>query len=177
MGPQQLAEADTLLAIWGKDLKSDNMKLVPNAAGQKLKAFERDTERLGGLVDAVKANISITLLGYAESPDKSGLDRLRKVVVGGGEHDTSASNEIEVGSGSVFNSYRMTFLDYSTGAQQSFPLSVDGYDLATRTRGNGTVKVTVPGIGLPVYLRCKADRAVPDLNSLPEKKKILADLD
>ncbi len=177
MGPQQLAEADTLLAIWGKDLKSDNMKLVPNAVGQKLKAFERDTERLGGLVDAVKANISITLLGYAESPDKSGLDRLRKVVVGGGEHDTSASNEIEVGSGSVFNSYRMTFLDYSTGAQQSFPLSVDGYDLATRTRGGGTVKVTVPGIGLPVYLRCKADRAVPDLNSLPEKKKILADLD
>ena len=76
MGQQQLAEADTLLAIWGKDLKSDNMKLVPNAVSQKLKAFQRDTDRLGGLVDAVKANISITLLGYAESPDKSGLDRL-----------------------------------------------------------------------------------------------------
>ena len=177
MGQQQLAEADTLLAMWGKDLKSDNLKLVPNATSQKLKAFQRDTEKLGSMVDAVKANITVTLLGYSESPDKSGLDRLRKVVVGGSEHDTSASSEIEVGSGSVFNSYSMTFLDYSTGAQQSYRLSVDGYDLATRTRGSGTVRVTVPGVGLPVYLRCKADRAVPDMNSLPEKKKILANLD
>ena len=177
MGQQQLAEADTLLAEWQKDLKSDNLKLVPNAPAQKLKAFQRDTEKLGPMIDAVKANITVSLVGYSESPDKSGLDRLRKIVVGGSEHDTSTASEIEIGSGSVFNSYHMTFLDYSTGTQESFPLSVDGYELATRTHGSGTVKVTVPRIGLPVFLRVKADRPVPDMNSLPEKKKILSDLD
>ena len=176
MNREQLAEAGTLLAEWQKDLKSDNLKLVPNVPAQKLKAFATDTEKLGGIIEAVEANVTIELVGYADSPDKSGLDRLRKVVIDGTTHDTSTAGNIEVGSGSVFNAYRMTFLDYSTGAQESYPLSVDGYELATRTHGNGKVKVTVPRIGLPIFLSVKADRAVPDMNSLPAKQKILADL-
>ena len=176
MNREQLAEAGTLLAEWQKDLKSDNLKLVPNAPAQKLKAFAADTEKLGGIIEAVEANVTIELVGYADSPDKSGLDRLRKVVIDGTTHDTSTAGNIEVGSGSVFNAYHMTFLDYSTGAQESYPLSVDGYELATRTHGNGKVKVTVPRIGLPIFLSVKADRAVPDMNSLPAKQKILADL-
>ncbi len=176
MSRPQLAEAGTLLAMWQKDLKGDNMKLVPSAVSQKLKAFQTDTEKLGSAVDGVEANVTIELVNYNESPDKSGLDRLRKVVVEGSEHDTSTSSNIEIGSGSVFNSYRMTFLDYTSGAQQSYSVGVDGYDLATRTHGNGKLKVTVPGIGLPIYLSVKADRPIPDMNSLPAKQKILGDL-
>lgn len=176
MGREQLAEASTLLAMWQRDLKSENMKLVPSNIAPKLKAFQTDTEKLGGMADSMEANITVELVSYTESPDKSGLDRLRKIVVGGTEHDTSTSSGVEVGSGSVFNSYRMTFLDYSTGAQQSYPLTIDGYELATRTRGNGKVKVTVPGIGLPVFISVKADRPVPDVNALPAKQKILGDL-
>ncbi len=176
MGREQLAEAGTLLAMWQRDLKSENMKLVPSNIAPKLKAFQTDTEKLGGMADSMEANITVELVSYPESPDKSGLDRLRKIVVGGSEHDTSTSSGVEIGSGSVFNSYRMTFLDYSTGAQQSYPLTIDGYELATRTRGSGKVKVTVPGIGLPVFISVKADRPVPDVNALPAKQKILADL-
>ena len=176
MGREQLAEAGTLLAEWQKDLKSENMKLVPTAVSQKLKAFETDTEKLGAAVDAVEANVTISLVNYNASPDKSGLDRLRKIVIDGAERDTSTANDIEIGSGSVFNAYRMTFLDYSTGVQESFPLAIDGYDLATRVHGNGTVKVTVPRVNLPIYLAVKADRPMPDMNSLPAKQKILSDL-
>ena len=53
---------------------------------------------------------------------------------------------------------------------------MDGYELVQRTHGNGKLKVTVPGIGLPVFLSVKADRPVPDINSLPSKQKILGDL-
>ncbi len=176
MNRQQLAEAGTLLAMWQKDLKGDNIKLVPNVTAQKLKAFQTDTDKLGAAVDGVEANVTIELVNYNESPDKSGLDRLRKVVIDGSERDTSTSSNIEVGSGSVFNSYHMTFLDYTSGAQQSFGLSVDGYNLAMATHGNGKLKVTVPGIGLPVYLSVKADRPIPDVNSMPAKQKILGDL-
>ena len=98
------------------------------------------------------------------------------MVIDGSERDTSTSSNIEVGSGSVFNSYHMTFLDYTSGAQQSFGLSVDGYNLALATHGNGKLKVTVPGIGLPVYLSVKADRPIPDVNAMPAKQKILGDL-
>ncbi len=173
---EQLSEASNLLAVWAKDLKSENMKLVPNAVAGKLKTFLADTAKLGDSADAFSANVTIELMGYANSPDHAGLDRLRKVIINGDEHDTSAESEIDVGSGNVFNSYHLNFLDYSSGAQQSFPLSVDGYELVQRTHGNGKLKVTVPGIGLPVFLSVKADRPVPDINSLPSKQKILADL-
>ena len=173
---EQLSEASTMLAVWAKDLKSENMKLVPSAVAGKLKTFQADTDKLGASADAFSANVTIELMGYANSPDHAGLDRLRKVVIDGQDHDTSAESEIEVGSGNVFNSYRMTFLDYSSGAQQSYGLSVDAYDLAQRTHGSGKLKVTVPGVGLPIFLSVKADRAVPDVNSLPSKQKILADL-
>ncbi len=173
---EQLADASTMLAIWAKDLKSDNMKLVPNAVAGKLKTFLADTAKLGDSADAFSANVTIELMGYANSPDHSGLDRLRKVVIDGQDHDTSSESEIEVGSGNVFNTYHMTFLDYSSGSQQSFPLNVDGYELVQRTHGNGKLKVTVPGVGLPVFISVKADRPVPDINSLPSKQKILADL-
>ena len=163
-----------MLAIWAKDLKGDNMKLVPNVIAGKLKTFLTDTAKLGDSADAFSANVTITLMGYASSPDT--FARLRKVIIDGSEHDTSAESEMEVGSGNVFNSYRMTFLDYSSGAQQSFPLAVDGYELAQRTKGNGKLKVTVPGVGLPVVISVKADRPIPDVNSLPAKQKILADL-
>ncbi len=176
MTKQQLAEARTLLALWAKDLKSDNLKLVPSGTAQKLKAFGADIEKLAATADGVEANITINLVNYGESPDKSGLDRLRKIVLDGGERDTSTSNDIEVGTGSIFNTYRMTFLDYTTGTQESYPLTIDGYELATRVHGNGKVKVTVPRIGLPVFLAVKADRPIPDMNSLPAKQKILADL-
>ncbi len=176
MGREQLAEAGTLLAEWQRDLKSENMKLVPNATAQKLKSFESDTEKLGGAVDAVEANVTISLVNYNESPDKSGLDRLRKIVIDGAERDTSTSSDIEIGSGSVFNAYHMTFLDYTSGTQESYPLAVDGYDLATRTHGNGKLKVNVPRINLPIFLDVKSDRPIPDMNSLPAKQKILADL-
>ena len=176
MGREQLAEAGTLLAEWSKDLKGENMKLVPTAVAPKLKAFQTDTDKLAAAVDAVEANVTIELVNYNESPDKSGLDRLRKVMIDGSERDTSTASNIEIGSGSVFNNYHMTFLDYTSGVQQSFGLTVDGYELATRTHGSGKVKVTVPGIGLPVYLSVKADRTIPDMNSLPAKQKILGDL-
>jgi hypothetical protein len=176
MNREQLAEAGTLLAEWDKDLKSENLKLVPTATAQKLKAFETDTQKLAAAVDAVEANITISLVNYNSSPDKSGLDRLRKIVVDGAERDTSTASDIDIGSGSVFNAYRMTFLDYSSGVQESYPLAVDGYELASRVHGNGTVKVTVPRIGLPIFLAVKADRAMPDMGSLPVKQKILADL-
>ena len=72
-----------MLAIWSKDLKSENMKLVPSAVAGKLKTFLADTAKLGDSADAFSANVTIELMGYANSPDHSGLDRLRKVVIDG----------------------------------------------------------------------------------------------
>ena len=176
MSHEQMAEATTLLAIWQKDLKSDNMKLVPTGVASKLKAFATDTEKLAGNADAMSANVTIELVSYNDSPDKTGLDRLRKIVVEGSERDTSTTSDTELYSGDIFGSVRLVFRDYTSGAQETYTASVNAYDAATRTRGNGKLKVTVPGVNLPVYISVKTDRPVPDLNSLPAKQKILADL-
>ena len=176
MSREQLAEAATDLAIWQKDLKSENMKLVPANIASKLKAFANDTEKLGANADAMSANVTIELVSYSDSPDKSGLDRLRKVVVDGSERDTSTSSDTELYSGSIFGDAHLVFRDYSSGSQQSYSVSVSAYDAAQRTRGSGKLKVVVPGVNLPVFISVKADRPVPDMNSLPAKQKILADL-
>ena len=176
MNREQLAEASTDLAIWQKDLKSDNMKLVPPAVSAKLKAFANDTEKLGANAEAMAANVTIALVSYTDSPDKSGLDRLRKIVVDGSERDTSSSSDIDVYSGDVFGDTHLVFRDYSSGSQQTYTAGIGAYDAAQRTHGNGKLKVTVPGVNLPVYISVKCARAVPDLNSLLAKQKILADL-
>ncbi len=176
MDQQQIADAGTLLAVWQKDIKSENMKLVPTNVSSKLKAFATDTEKLGANADAMSANVTIDLVNYNESPDKSGLDRLRKIVVDGGERDTSTTTDIEVYSGTVFGSTKLVFRDYTSGSQETYSAAIDAYDAAVRTRGGGKLKVTVPGVNLPVYIAVKSDRPVPDLNTLPAKQKILADL-
>lgn len=177
MGRAQLAEAGTLLAMWQRDLKSENMKLVPNGPAAKLKTFQADTEKLSSAIDSADSNVTINFLGYSASPDKSGLDRLRKAVINGVEYDTSAVNSVEVSSGSVFDGgSSVKFYDYSTGQQQAFSVDLNPYQMALRTRGNGQLAVTVPGIGLKVYFEVKADRPPPDINNLPLKAKILADL-
>ena len=176
MGRGQLAEAGTLLAMWQKDLKGDNMKLVPSAISQKLKAFATDTEKLGSAVDAADSNVSIEFCGYSESPEKTGLDRLRKVIINGNEHDTSAVNTVDVYSGSVFGaSTQVKFLDYSTGAQMAYAVGINPYEMATRAHGSGKLAITVGGVG-KVYFNVKADHAPPDVNNLPSKQKILGDL-
>ena len=176
MSREQIAEATTDLAIWQRDLKSDNMKLVPPAIAAKLKAFASDTEKLGANADAMAANVTIQLVSYPDSPDKSGLDRLRKIVVDGSERDTSTPSDTDVYSGTIFGDTRLVFRDYSSGSQQTYTVGIGAYDVAQRTHGNGKLKVTVPGVGLPVYISVKSDRPVPDLNSLSAKQKILADL-
>ena len=171
-----LSEAGTLLAMWQKDLKGDNMKLVPSSISQKLKSFATDTEKLGAAVDAADSNVTIEFCGYSESPDKTGLDRLRKVVINGSEYDTSAVNSVDVYSGSVFGSASsVRFLDYSTGAQMAFTVGINPLEMARSARGGGKLGITVSGVG-KVYFNVKADRPPPDVNNLASKQKILGDL-
>lgn len=176
MGHEQIVDAGTQLAVWQRDLKSENMKLVPPGIASKLRAFATDTEKLGANAEAMSANVTIALVSYSDSPDKSGLDRLRKIVVDGGERDTSTTNDTEVYNGDLFGSTRLVFHDYTGGSQETFAAAVPVYDAAVRTRGNGKLKITVPGVNLPVYITVKSDRPVPDTNTLPSKQKILADL-
>ena len=163
-------EAERLAAAWKADLASDNYKALTSARKPALDSFLKQITQVAFAMSACNGNATVSLLGYSSSPDKSGLNHFRKVMIGGREYDTS-TDRIEVNC-SFSDAFSAEFRDYSVTPQKNYGFSQSIISLINKAgRGNGRVAISVDGY--PIWLQVSSDRQPPDPEALVDKQTIL----
>ena len=166
-------EAERLLAAWKADLTSDNFKSVNSPRKPVLDSFLKAVNQVSLSFSACNGSATVTLLGYATSPDKSGLNHFRKVVIGGREYDTSTDHIEETLAFS--DSFVAEFRDYSVTPQKNREISQSVVSLINKARvGNGRAVLSVDGF--PIWVQVSSDRQPPEAEALVDKQTVLRSL-
>jgi len=163
-------EADRLLAAWKADLTSDNYKAIVSPRKPVLDAFLKAVNQVSLSFSACNGSATVTFLNYSLSPDKSGLNHFRKVVVGGREYDTSTDHIEETVPFS--DNFVAEFRDYSVTPQKNREIAVSVVSLINKARvGNGRTAISVDGF--PIWVQVSSDRQPPEPEALVDKQTVL----
>ncbi len=171
-GEKSIRGAESLLGQWKRDLTSNvftQMKRYPNKA--KLERFLSALQAINLSNASGGGSVTVTILSYERSPDKSGVSHFRKAAIGGREFDTSTESASE--SYSYSGSFSAEFFDFSVSPQKRVGFSRSISSLLSETKGvGGRVEIHVEG--LPIFLEVTPKGSPPpDPEKLPDKKPIL----
>ena len=173
MKREEYSEAEQLINQWKADFAAEPYKAVQSPRKQVLDNFQKQLPLIAPAIANSNGNAVVSLVSYAQSPDKAGLNHFRKVALQGKEFDTS-TDHIE-GTYSFADEFVAEFRDYSVVPQRSYHYHVSIATLLNKSRfGGGRTSINVEGY--PVWLQIAADRQLPEGGSVPDKKAILSTL-
>ena len=166
-------EAERLIASWKADMMAEPIKTVQSPRKLALDNFVKSLNLISPAIGAFGGSATVSLLSYAQTPERAGLNHFRKVVVQGREFDTS-TDRVE-GTYSFFDSFVAEFRDYSVVPQKSYQYNISIVDLINKSRhGGGRTSIVVQGYA--IWLQVAADRQMPEPTTVPEKQPILSSL-